>query len=757
MKKIINVTICIFSLFSTKVFSQDFDENDFFCCSIFDLHKTSTSISKYKDHPNKKNIESEIINIEADETFRDESKQITILQGDTKIIRGSETIRSELTNVLQLEDRARLSGNVKYENEGLEVESPYAEYNTKNSRTDFIAPVYKYSSLDISGKARYGVRLKNKKMFLKNSTYTTCDLINPDWNLISKTTELDFEKGIGKGRNVFVTVKGVPVFFTPYMQFSLDEQRKSGFLVPDFSGSWTKGPDVITPFYWNIAENMDMLIKPGYIQKRGSKIESTYRYLNKNSDGAIFFSYLDDDSEYKGSGKNTRDNSNRYNFYVQHQQTFSNNIEIDLLYDKFSDKDYFDDFGTGISGSSTSYRTRHAKLNYHINGWDIKSKFLGYQTFDRNINASSQPYDILPEINVKKRWDQEFANYDLSTSISQWDHVSKVDGTRADVQFGIDKTFLMKGLRITPRMKVQHTSYDLDKQTSGFSSTPSKTIPIFTLDSEMTLSKQIKNTNIAHQIKPRIFYLYSGEENQDDIPIFDTGLNDFSYSQLFRDNSYSGLDRNNDTNQITLSLSSSFYDLEESRDIFTASIGQILYFEDRNISVDNSTTYTRSNSNIVAELQYKPSNNTSFTSTFLYDTKGNNKKTEKNIHNFQYRGKGNNVFNASYRYRKNDIEQGDISFAWGLSDNLNILGRWNYDFKNDLTADDAGDIETLAGIEYESCCWKARLVQRKFKIDTNSYEKDIQFQIMLKGFTDVGTPLGNLISNSIKGYIDKEY
>ena len=757
MKKIINVTICIFSLFSTKVFSQDIAEKDFFCCSVFDLHKTSTSISKYKDHPNQKGIEAEIINIEADETFRDESKQITILQGDTKIVRGTETIRSELTNVLQLEDRARLSGNVKYENEGLEVESPYAEYNTKNSRTDFIAPVYKYSSLDISGKARYGVRLKNKKMFLKNSTYTTCDLINPDWNLISRTTELDFEKGIGKGRNVFVTVKGVPVFFTPYMQFSLDEQRKSGFLVPDFSGSWTKGPDVITPFYWNIAENMDMLIKPGYIQKRGSKIESTYRYLNKNFDGSIYFSYLDDDSEYKGSGKNTRSNSNRYNFYVKHQQTFSNNLEIDLLYDKFSDKDYFDDFGAGISGSSTSYRTRHAKLNYHVNGWDIKSRFLGYQTFDRNISASSQPYDILPEINVKKRWDQEFANYDLNTSISQWNHVSKVDGKRADIQFGIDKSFLMKGLRITPRMKVQHTSYDLDKQTSGFSSTPSKTIPIFTLDSEMTLSKQIKNTNIAHQIKPRIFYLYSGEENQDDIPIFDTGLNDFSYSQLFRDNSYSGLDRNNDTNQITLSLSSSFYDLEESRDIFTASIGQILYFEDRNISIDNSTTYTRSNSNIVAELQYKPSNNTSFTSTFLYDTKGTNKKTEKNIHTFQYRGKRNNVFNASYRYRKNDIEQGDISFAWGLSDHLNILGRWNYDFKNDIAANDAGDIETLAGLEYESCCWKARLVQRKFKVDTNSYEKDIQFQIMLKGFTDVGTPLGNLISNSIKGYVDKEY
>ena len=66
-------------------------------------------------------------------------------------------------------------------------------------------------------------------MFLKNSTYTTCDLINPTWNLISGTTELDFENGVGKGKNVFVTIKGVPVFYSPYMQFSLDEQRKLVF------------------------------------------------------------------------------------------------------------------------------------------------------------------------------------------------------------------------------------------------------------------------------------------------------------------------------------------------------------------------------------------------------------------------------------------------------------------------------------------------------------------------------------------------
>ena len=202
MKKLINITICVFALFSAKIYSQEPSEEDFFCCSVYELHKTSTEVTalkKIKTNEIESQIyeTSEIINIEANESYRDENRQITILQGDTKITRGAEVIKSSLTNVLQLEDRARLSGDVKYTNEGIEIDAPYAEYNTKTSRADFLAPKYKYPSLNISGKASYGVRLNNKKMLLKDATYTTCDLINPDWSLISETTELDFETGIG--------------------------------------------------------------------------------------------------------------------------------------------------------------------------------------------------------------------------------------------------------------------------------------------------------------------------------------------------------------------------------------------------------------------------------------------------------------------------------------------------------------------------------------------------------------------------------
>ena len=759
MKKIINLTICIFVLFSSKLFAQDFDEDDFFCCSVYELYKTSTKIDK-SDNAKKdlKENPEEIIYIEADESFRDENKQITILHGDTKIVRGSEIIKSELTNVLQLEDRARLSGNVEYENEGLRIEAPYAEYDTKSSRTDFIAPVYKHSSLDISGKARYGVRLKNKTMFLKNSTYTTCDLINPDWNLISETTELNFEKGVGKGKNVYLTVKGIPVFYSPYMQFSLDEQRKTGFLVPDFSGSWAKGPDVITPFYWNIAENIDMLISPSYIQERGSQVETNFRYLNKKYDGSAYISYLVDDSKY--STDQDKVDKDRYKVLINHTHRFNENLLMLINYEKISDKDYYDDFAGGIAGASKTYGFRHIEGIYKYNDWHVEGIFKGFQTYDKTIPSLLEPYDILPRIKITKRWDRDIANFDVQTSFVNWDHdhKDKIDGTRVDFQFATDKTFSMRGLEITPRFKLQHTQYDLDNQISGYSSSPSKTVPIFSLNSEMVFSKIVSKSGLVHQIKPRLFYLYSEEKNQDDIPIFDTGLNSFSYAQMFRDNSFSGLDRNSDANQLSISLSSNFFDFENSRDIFSISLGKIVYFEDRKISADNRTIYTRTNSNYVAEMEYRPTENISLISTFLYDTHGKKQKTQYNNHTFQYRGNDNNVFNASYRYSKNSTAQADMSFAWGIGSGLKLLGRKNYDLKNNWIEGNSGeDIETLAGLEYESCCWKARLVQRKFKIDAETYEKDIQFQIMLKGFTDVGTPLGDLIEESIKGYTNKEY
>ncbi len=166
--------------------------------------------------------------------------------------------------------------------------------------------------------------------------------------------------------------------------------------------------------------------------------------------------------------------------------------------------------------------------------------------------------------------------------------------------------------------------------------------------------------------------------------------------------------------------------------------------------------YTRTNSQVAAELIANPIDNVFLASSLLFDPHSESQKTNKFLNSVMYK-KGKDIFNLSYRYRKNEIEQGDVSFLYSMNENLRLLGRWNYEFKNNSLGQDSGDIEVLAGLEYESCCWKFRLVSKRYKINETDYDRNIQFQFMLKGFTDVGTPLGTVLEDSIYGYSEEDF
>ena len=54
------------------------------------------------------------------------------------------------------------------------------------------------------------------------------------------------------------------------------------------------------------------------------------------------------------------------------------------------------------------------------------------------------------------------------------------------------------------------------------------------------------------------------------------------------------------------------------------------------------------------------------------------------------------------------IKQSDVSAAWPLATNWNLVGRWNYDYSNDRT------LEGIAGVEYSNCCWRVRVIARSW-------------------------------------------
>ena len=173
------------------------------------------------------------------------------------------------------------------------------------------------------------------------------------------------------------------------MRFSLDDQRKTGFLTPQFL-EIRNGPDLAAPLL-NIATNADLLLTPEYIQDRGAAATGHYRYLEKKYTGELYLSFLHDDDEYK---------DDRYSYFIEHKGKISQDIQVDLKYNKVSDKDYFSDFSSGISSSSTTYLDRHAKISMQKNGWNLNLNYIGYQVTDKNIANSDQPYEKLPEITL---------------------------------------------------------------------------------------------------------------------------------------------------------------------------------------------------------------------------------------------------------------------------------------------------------------------------------------------------------------------
>ena len=106
--------------------------------------------------------------------------------------------------------------------------------------------------------------------------------------------------------------------------------------------------------------------------------------------------------------------------------------------------------------------------------------------------------------------------------------------------------------------------------------------------------------------------------------------------------------------------------------------------------------------------------------------------------------------NLAHRYRRLDYSQSDLSVILPISSEWRAVGRWNYDLKEDQ------DIDLLAGLEYDTCCWKIRVVGRRYTNDSEGdYNKSIEVQFTLKGLTSLGSPLSEQLQGSIRGYEDR--
>ena len=569
--------------------------------------------------------------------------------------------------------------------------------------------------------------------------FSTCPDASPDWRIRARSIELDTRTRNGTGRNAAVEFLGVPILYLPYISFPLGEQRKSGFLVPDAGFSSRSGVELAVPYYFNLAPNYDLLVEPRFYEKRGLDAGATFRYLTRTNRGEIRANLL--------PGDMVRD-TDRHWLRLRHRTELPAGWRLDLDAADVSDAEYFEDFAAGADGTSTAFLQRVARLSYRDEHWRVRGEFQQFQTIDRALQPIDRPYAQVPRIAVRGEGRRDAGlplSYSLDAEVVNFERDTGITGWRTDATSRIALDFGSPAYYLRPAAGVRYTRYALDSVASGATTSPSRSLPFAALDAGLLLERPAVDGRVQRiTLEPRLLYLWTPYRDQDDLPVFDTRVPDLNFVQLFRGERYVGADRVSDANQVSLGVTSRFYDGASGRQLLAATIGQTLHLEAPRVRLPDEPRIG-SKSDLVAQLAVTRWQN--FNVNLGVQWNPQQSRSERRQVRIQYRPQGDRALNLAYRFQDQRLEQTELSGAWPVTRRWSAFGRLVYDLQERST------LEQFGGVEYGACCWRLRLVGRRF-VSSRTGERDsgIYLQLELNGLASVGSSADTFLEEAIRGY-----
>ncbi len=671
--------------------------------------------------------------------------------GDAELHKDGNYIKGDRIFINTVNDEIHAVGNVKVKQGDTLADGTELRMKMEDRLGEMDKPVFKLntqSSMPGRGDAEKIFFEGPNRERLEQARYTTCPEGNDDWYL--KTSELDIDHHTESATATHASIQflGVPIVYTPWMDFPFNSERKSGLLTPTFGTTTRNGLELSIPYYWNISPNMDATFTPRYLAKRGMQLGAEHRYLGETYSGTSYLEYLSNDNQ---TGEN------RHYFNLNHSFNFAPGWSSNVQYEKVSDGQYFTDMSTKVTSTSRVNLPQQASVRYDNGSWRFSALAQRYQTLD-NV---SFPYQRLPQLTLNGTESYDWADVSLVSEFVRFDkHDSApvtVTGNRLTVYPSISFPFTRSYGYITPKVGVHYTKYDLSNTGNAYGS-ESRTLPIFSLDSGLYFDREMRvvKNRYTQTLEPRIYYVYIPEKDQNRLPNFDTGLSDLNFSTIFSENQFSGGDRINDANQITFALSSRMIDQKTGTQRLLATVGQRFYFSDQQVILPGGTPRTEAHSDILAALNLQLTNHWSADMNYQYNTQDDS--TVRSNISARYQPEPGKLLNLGYRYTVNNLEQLDISSQWPIAPRWYGLGRLNYSLRDNPPNDVRGPIEYIAGVEYDAGCWMGRfLLQRLATATATSAARSnfaFFFQLELNGLSKIGSNPLDIIKRNIGGYTE---
>ncbi len=589
---------------------------------------------------------------------------------------------------------------------------------------------------------------------LKDSRVNACVVGDDSWYLKSGTLDLNYATNIGVARNAHLEFQGVPILYTPWIDFPLDGGRKSGFLSPTFK-SGSSGTEFAIPYYWNIAPNYDATITPHFNTKHGTMLGAEFRYLQPDYYGTIYTEQLPNDPTTGGS---------RFAWNAMHRQTLAPGLTFGYDYNYVSDVNYFKDFGDRYTIATNTNLLRQAWFNYGMS-WEGGNantllRMQRYQTLEDPIIPADQPYARVPQIafTANQKLPEGFSA-NLQSELTRFSHPTLQSGDRFVAYPSVSWNFDRSWGFLKPKIGVHYTTYSLDDM--GSTGTQGKhitrTLPIFSTDSGLYFERdaQLFGEEHVQTLEPRLYYVYIPARDQSAIPNFDTSENDFNFSQMFSENRFSGSDRINPANQVTAAVTTRFINSENGLERLRLMVGQRYYLNQTNINLAGQLTDNKdTGSDLLMSLGGDLTRDWRLDSSYEYNQELS--KTERYNAQVRYNPEPGKSVSLRYRYGRYEqvgdttqygpLRQVDLAVQWPIARQWYGLARENYSLI------DRKSLEQLVGLEYNDGCWSLRFVGQRYVTDQTNTKTGIFVQLELRGLGGLGSNPSSELKLAIPGY-----
>ncbi len=671
--------------------------------------------------------------IDADRISGRQEREIEA-SGNVRLRRVGEAVFADYLRYDFAKQEVIARGNLRVERQDVVVTGVGLRYNLADSTGEAEQVEYFLTQTDAHGEASRLVAQSKDRVRIENATYTNCEVGEEDWYLRAKRIDLDRTRDVGVARNASVIFKGVPILYSPYLDFSLSGGRKSGFLPPSIGQTGQTGFDFTLPYYFNLAPNYDATLAPRYMDRRGVQLGGEFRYLKQSLNGEIQAEYMEEDRVRQDK---------RYAFNLQHNQKFGANTTGYVRYLGVSDDFYFVDLSNQIAATSLTNLPREAGLSYDGSWWNLSARVQDFQTLQDPLAPIDPPYARLPQIRLFATRPTPLGfDVRVDGELVDFEHPTLVTARRDTLYPSVSLPLRTSFFYITPKVGYHYTRYTFDTEPP---SAATRELPIYSLDSAITFEREstIFGTDFTQTLEPRLYYVYIPYRDQSNLPIFDTAEVDFNLASIFTENQFSGGDRINDADQLTAAVTTRLLDAGTGNERLRLTVGQRYYFDDQLVTLD-SPPRESNRSDVLLGLEGTLATVWKFVSFVQYGAVDD--QLQRNNQALQYRPEPGKVVNLAYRFTRDQQEQVDVSAQWPLTAKLSALFRWNQSLRSDKL------LEGLAGLEYNAGCWAARLVAHRFVTSEVDYSESFFLQLELNGVSRLGlNPLDTLRRN-ISGY-----